>query len=94
MIVPMKKVTIACLSKEKQAAVQQLQKLGTVHVVPLAQPASEALDSLRRQQEQLVKALTRMKTLLADAKATPEAASSDFAAAEKVLQGFLASLDE
>ena len=94
MIVPMKKVTIACLSKEKQAAVQQLQKLGTVHVVPLAQPASEALDSLHHQQEQLIKALTRMKTLLSDAKATPEAASSDSAAAEQALQGFLASLDE
>ena len=98
MIVPMKKVTIACLSNEKQAAVQQLQKLGTVHVVPLAQPASEALDTLRRQQEQLVKVLTRMKALLAEAKARVDTAcpptQQDKPDYDGVMQAFLASMDE
>ena len=94
MIVPMKKVTIACLSKEKQAAVQQLQRLGTVHVVPLAQPASEAMDTLRRQQEQLTKALTRMKALLAEAKvqviSPVQQEKPDY---DGVLQAFLADMD-
>lgn len=63
MIDPMKRVTIACLSSERQATVEELRHLGTVHVVPLAQPASEALDSLRKRQEQLARVISTLRSL-------------------------------
>lgn len=43
-------------------AVKKLSQLGTVHVVPLEQPASEDLDNLRREQEKLVRVLSSLRS--------------------------------
>ena len=69
MIVPMEKITIACLEKDRQSAVSRLQELGTVHVVPMKEPASDALDALRSQKEQLSRVIGAFGMLLSDNKA-------------------------
>jgi len=44
-IVPMRKVTICGLASEKRAVIDALQKLGCLHIIPLATPSPEAARS-------------------------------------------------
>ena len=94
MIVPMKKVTIACLTKERQATVRELQRLGTMHIVPLSQPVSEALDTLRRQQDMLSKVLNRMKAILSEKGISPAQPVSPQMDCDSALQEFQVLLEE
>ena len=94
MIVPMKKVTIACLTQDRQATVRELQRLGTMHVVPMAPPASEALDALRKQQDTLSKVLNRMRTLLSEGGLTPLPDNSSAVDCDAVLQEFQVLMEE
>lgn len=59
----MKKVTIACLADERQRTVAAMQRLGSLHVLPCVPPASDELDALLRQQEQLNRILAICKSL-------------------------------
>ncbi|NLF15913.1 MAG: hypothetical protein GX595_01460 [Lentisphaerae bacterium] len=53
----MKQVTVICLEAEREAAVDHLRDLGTVHVVPSLPPASTDLDQLQRRREAVERAL-------------------------------------
>ncbi len=80
MIEPMKKVTIACLADERQRTVAAMQRLGSLHVLPCVPPASDELDALLRQQEQLNRVLAACKSLKVELDPTdtdPERAVQD-----------------
>ena len=82
----MEKVTLACLSLEREAAIRQLQALGSFHVVPMTPPSSEELDSLRRLQEQTAKVHSLLKTVASAKKITPvQPQSFSFAETEKLI---------
>jgi V/A-type H+-transporting ATPase subunit I len=79
-IEPMKKVTIACLADERQRTVAAMQRLGSLHVLPCVPPASDELDELIRQQEQLNRVLVICKSLRVELDPTdtdPERAIQD-----------------
>ncbi|MBR0457778.1 MAG: hypothetical protein IJJ26_00940 [Victivallales bacterium] len=59
----MKRITIACLLEDRQSAVAELGRLGTVHVTPLTAPASEELDSLRKESEKLSRIVAYFQNL-------------------------------
>lgn len=61
MIVTMKKVTVICLAGEKAAAVQMMQKLGTLHAAIEQQPVTPDLDAARRSLENLDRALLALQ---------------------------------
>lgn len=88
----MEKITIACLEQDRQSAVSQLQKLGTVHVVPMAEPASDAMDALRLQKERLSKVINAFGNILAENKAKPGA--SPLVSPEKTVDEVLGLLED
>ncbi len=91
----MEKVTLACLSSEKQTALKQLQALGTFHVVPMTPPSSEELDALRRLREQTVKVHNMLKNAAPTKKATPEPLKSfSFAETEKLISSIFADSEK
>ena len=47
MIVPMKRLTLVCLTTDRPSALYQLRDLGVVHVTDRRPPAGEELDELR-----------------------------------------------
>ena len=61
MIVTMKKVTVICLAGEKAAAVQMMQKLGTLHAAIEQQPVTPDLDAARHSLENLDRALLALQ---------------------------------
>lgn len=83
----MKRVTVVCLTADREAAVEALREVGTVHVVPSLPPASAQLDHLRRRQETLARVLAVLGSRPAapgPAAVAPAAADPD-AIAERVL---------
>lgn len=80
----MKQVTVICLEAEREAAVDHLRDLGTVHVVPSLPPASTHLEQLQRRREALERALGLLSSRSAadSASATaPEGADAEATAA-------------
>lgn len=57
MIVKMQKVTLLVRSEERESALQQLGRLGVVHLEFVKNPVSEDIDSLNAERERIVKAL-------------------------------------
>jgi len=53
----MKRVTVVCLAPDREAAVDRLGELGTVHVQPSRPPVSERVDLLLRRRENAERAL-------------------------------------
>ena len=47
MIVKMKRLTLLCLTDDRDAALEQLRALGVVHVTDRRPPAGDELDALR-----------------------------------------------
>ena len=91
----MEKVTLACLSSERQRAIKQLQALGTFHVVPMTPPTSEELDALRRLREQTVKVQALLKSTLSSAKATPAPMKSfSFTETEKLVTSIFNDMEK
>ena len=89
----MEKVTLACLSTERDAAIRRLQALGSFHVVPMTTPSSEELDALGRLREQTVRVHTLLKSVLA--KTTPAPMQSfSFAETEKLVSSISARLEK
>ena len=87
MIEKMQKITVVCLDKDKQTTVAKLQELGTLHVVPVRQPASEKIDDLVRMQEllsELLSTLTALKLPPEKAGDKPDAERGRLAAAEGI----------
>ena len=58
MIVPMKKVTLLCLTTDRHAALNRLQQLGVLHLVPVTPPEGEDLDEARANRA-LIESATR-----------------------------------
>ncbi len=73
MIEKMQKITLVCLSSERESAVAALQRLGVFHVVPVTEPVSEELNELARQTADL----ERVLNTFADLKVKPETALSE-----------------
>ena len=86
----MKKVTIVCLTDEKQSAIQSMQQLGTLHVTPIRQPQSAELDELRNRQARLNRAISA----LVSHKQKPEPQAMDEVQARQALDQVIAKLDE
>lgn len=53
MIVPMVKLAVVCLDKDRDATLVHLRDLGVLHVTPTRAPAGADLDAVRRQLEQV-----------------------------------------
>ena len=51
MIVPMQRVTLLCLLKDRESALERLRDMGVIHLVAAAAPASADLDAARRRHE-------------------------------------------
>ena len=71
MIVPMKRLTLLCLQKDREAALEALAELSVVHVTPVKPPAGEELDDARNAVARAAKAV---EVLTAAAKAASERA--------------------
>ena len=89
----MRKVTLACLSTEREAAIKRLQALGSFHVVPIATPNSEALDALRSLREQTAKVHAVLKNASAKAVLAPMKSFS-FPETEKLVSAIFADLEK
>ncbi len=48
MIVPMKRLTLMCLLRDRAATLERLRDMGAVHLTPVTPPGSEDLDAVRR----------------------------------------------
>lgn len=57
MIEKMKKVTLVCLTGERQSAVRALQEQGTLHILPTVAPQSDELSEVEQELESLNKVL-------------------------------------
>ncbi len=73
MIVRMKKLTVLCLDRHREATLDALRDLGVLHLVPLAKPESADLDELRRSLESAQAALQALSRV---PPATPAPAAS------------------
>lgn len=71
MIVPMKRLTLLCLQKDREAALEELAELSVLHVIPVKPPAGEELDEARNAVARAAKAV---EVLTAAAKAANERA--------------------
>lgn len=58
MIVPMKRLTLLCLQKDRQKTLDVLEQMGVVHVTPVRAPSGEELDAARQRLARAEKALT------------------------------------
>lgn len=58
----MKRVTVVCLAADREAAVDHLRDLGTVHVVPSLPPTSAQLDQLLRRREDIERVVGLLST--------------------------------
>lgn len=71
MIVPMKRLTLLCLHKDREATLEALERLGVVHVVPVRPPAGEEVDEARNRvarAERAVDVLARAAKAAAESK--------------------------
>lgn len=57
MITPMKKVTILCLDKEREASLEKLREMGILHVTPLVNPTGVKLNAAKSKVMRIRKAL-------------------------------------
>ncbi len=57
MITPMKKVTILCLEKDKEASLETLREMGILHVTPLVNPTGAKLNAAKSKVVRIRKAL-------------------------------------
>ncbi len=90
----MEKVTLACLSSERQRAIKQLQALGSFHVVPITPPSSEELDALRRLSEKSVKVRNMLRNIATAEKITPEQPKSfSYTETEKLVSSLFDEID-
>ncbi|MFA6929240.1 MAG: hypothetical protein WCT05_02855 [Lentisphaeria bacterium] len=83
----MKKITLVCLSSERQSAVAGLQHLGLFHIVPVTEPASDELTGLAWQQADL----ERVLNYLSELKVKPEKGAEPLAPAQ-VLQSAVTTM--
>lgn len=83
MIVPMKRVAIVCLDKDREATLHRLRRLGVLHVTPSRAPATGDLDATRKALEQVQTALAALADGSAHegAAATPASLPTDEALA-------------
>ncbi|MFA6817250.1 MAG: hypothetical protein WCS73_13265 [Lentisphaeria bacterium] len=72
MIEKMKKITIICMSSERQKAIQAMEKLASIHIVSVKAPVSQEMDKLQDVNNRL-KSLTRSLGLI---KVSDKASSS------------------
>ena len=72
MITPMKKVTILCLDKEREASLEKLREMGILHVTPLVNPTGVKLNAAKSKVMRIRKALEAIP-----AKAGKDAVSLD-----------------
>ncbi len=90
----MEKVTLACLSSERQTALKQLQELGTFHVVPMTPPSSEELDALRRLREQTAKVHSVLRSAASAGKFAPEPMKAfSYAETERLVSSLFAEIE-
>jgi V/A-type H+/Na+-transporting ATPase subunit I len=61
-IVKMKKVTILCRSVDRDTALDELQRIGVVHLSHVREPSGESLDDARRKLRDIKNALSVLKT--------------------------------
>ena len=57
MIVPMKKVTVLCLERHREEALEYLRQLGALHVEPVRTAEHESVEAARRHYEHIRTAL-------------------------------------
>lgn len=88
MIEPMANVTVVCLRQDRQATVERLRELGSVHVRPVRAPESAELGDLERRRQQLERALAILAMVKADRQAVPAdvTALTSAALADEVLR--------
>jgi len=83
MIVPMQKVTLFVSSKDQEQAIQQLRRLGTLHIHHIQPPTSESVNAIEKKLAQTEKALGILKTFRTT---SPTSTSKAFNAQEIVTQ--------
>lgn len=81
MIVPMQKVTLFVSAKAQEPAIQQLRRLGVLHIHHIQPPTSESVNTIEKQLAQTEKALGILKTF----RPTPPASPSDTANALEIV---------
>ena len=85
MITPLKKITVLCLARDRDATVDALQKLGLLHVVPITPPTGEDLSETESQQARTRDAIEVVKLQSAPDGATPIAPLSGRDAVKEIL---------
>jgi V/A-type H+-transporting ATPase subunit I len=89
MIVRMKRLTLLCLTRDRDAALDELRALGLVHVADSRPPAGEELDALRTR----LAAAERALAALPEGRTAPAAGEASPAGAAGVVAEVLALLD-
>jgi V/A-type H+-transporting ATPase subunit I len=97
MIEPMKQVSVICLAKDREATVDRLGDLGTVHVVAVNTPSSPKVDELSEELSRAEQALLLLEGADADEPIAPgDTAMNASEVVEKVLktEGLIECEDE
>ena len=63
MIVPLKKITLICLDRDRTSTIEALRNLGVAHLVPVHAPDEPDLDTLHNRLADCDKALTILRTI-------------------------------
>jgi V/A-type H+/Na+-transporting ATPase subunit I len=99
MIVALKRLTLLCLTSEREAAVETIRELGVVHVVPSKAPAGEDLEALRSELARSGAALSSLDRAARETRSATTGSAVDLAPQDIVeraleLEGSRKQLDE